>query len=68
MEEIIAKGDIPPMPDGVKIRYIRQGDLKRRESGGILEKWVRNIVEKVRTGECLSLEPYPGMDWLKMTW
>ena len=56
------------MPDGVKIRYIRQGELKRRESGGISEKWVRNVVEKVRTGECLSLEPYPGMDWLKMTW
>lgn len=56
MEEIVAKREVPPLPEGVKVRYIRCGDFPRREAAGLSEADFRNMAEKIRTGSCLNVE------------
>lgn len=55
MEEIIAKREVPPLPKGIKIQYLRKGDLPR-QCGGISERDIHDIAEEVCAGKCLSLE------------
>ena len=56
MEEIVARREVPAMPEGVKVRYLREGELERQKGEGLSEELIRGVVERVRTGECLSLE------------
>ena len=56
MEEIVAKRKVPVMPEGVKIRYVRCGEFSRQETAGISEADFRDMIEKIRTGEFLSVE------------
>lgn len=56
MEEIVSKREIPPLPEGIKIGYVRQGNLPIQKYSEMSEKDIWDIVEKVRTGKCLSLE------------
>ena len=56
MAEIGARREVPAMPEGVKVRYLREGDLERQKGEGLSEELIRGVVERVRTGECLSLE------------
>ena len=55
MEEIIRKREVPAMPEGIKIQMASRSALPGEESGDLSEESVRDIVEKVRTGEYLSL-------------
>ena len=58
-EEIIAKQEVPPMPEGVKIQSASRGALPGLELDDISEAGIRDIVKKVRTGKYSSLMMSP---------
>ena len=60
MEEIVKKGDVPPLPEGVKIRMAGRGALPGLEIQDLSEESIRSIVDKVRTGKYRSvmIAPY----------
>ena len=55
MEEIIKKGPVPDMPEEVRIQGASAGALSSREIRDLSPESIREIVEKVRTGEYPSL-------------
>ncbi len=55
MEEIIKKGPIPAMPEGIKIPYAAYGAMPDQEIGYISEKDIPDIVGKVQNGTYTSL-------------
>lgn len=55
MEEIIPKRNAPALPEGLKIRYVRQDSLPRQDMG-LSEEHLQRIAEQVRSGKCRSLE------------
>ena len=55
MEEIIKKGPVPEIPESIKIQGASWGALPRQKISDISRENIRNIVEKVRTGEYRSL-------------
>ena len=59
MEEIVKKGDVPPLPEGVKIRMASRGALPGLEIQDLSEESIRSIVDKVRTGKyrCVMMAP-----------
>ena len=59
MEEIVKKGDVPPLPEGVKIRMASRGALPGLEIQDLSEESIRSIVEKVRTGKYRSVMMAP---------
>ena len=59
MEEIVKKGDVPPLPEGVKIRMASRGALPGLEIHDLSEESIRSIVEKVRTGKYRSVMMAP---------
>ena len=59
MEEIVKKGDVPPLPEGVKIRMASRGALPGLEIQNLSEESIRSIVEKVRTGKYRSVMMAP---------
>lgn len=59
MEEIVKKGDVPPLPEGVKIRMASRGALPGLEIQDLSEESIRPIVEKVRTGKYRSVMMAP---------
>jgi hypothetical protein len=58
-EEIIAKQEVPLMPEGVKIQSAGRGALPGLELDDISEAGIRDIVKKVRTGKYSSLMMSP---------
>ena len=54
MEEIVRKRDVPPLPEGIRVRYLTEGDSDRRACRG--EADIRELVRRFRAGECSSLE------------
>lgn len=62
MEEIIRKREIPPMPEGIKIRMASRGSLPSQEISDISQLGVQDIVKKVRTGKYLSVMMAPDED------
>ena len=59
MEEIVKKGDVPPLPEGVKIRMASRGALPGLEIQNLSEESIRSIVDKVRTGKYRSVMMAP---------
>lgn len=59
MEEIVKKGDVPPLPEGVKIRMASRGALPGLEIQDLSEESIRSIVDKVRTGKYRSVMMAP---------
>ena len=59
MEEIIIKGPVPDMPEEIKIQGASCGALPSQEIRDLSPKSIREIVEKVRTGEYPSLMLMP---------
>lgn len=59
MEEIVKKGDVPPLPEGVKIRMASRGALPDLEIQDLSEESIRSIVDKVRTGKYRSVMMAP---------
>ena len=59
MEKIVKKGDVPPLPEGVKIRMASRGALPGLEIQDLSEESIRSIVEKVRTGKYRSVMMAP---------
>ncbi|MEY8231019.1 hypothetical protein AALA82_05300 [Oscillospiraceae bacterium 50-16] len=59
MEEIVKKGDVPPLPEGIKIRMASRGALPGLEIQDLSEESIRSIVEKVRTGKYRSVMMAP---------
>ena len=59
MEEIVKKGDVPPLPEGVKIRMASRGALPGLEIQDLSGKSIRSIVDKVRTGKYRSVMMAP---------
>ena len=59
MEEIIKKGEVPPLPEGIKIQMASRGALPSQAIKNISAAGVRDMVEKVRTGKYLSLMMAP---------
>lgn len=59
MEEIVKKGDVPPLPEGVKIRMASRGALPSLEIQDLSEESIRSIVDKVRTGKYRSVMMAP---------
>ena len=55
MEEIVKKGPIPAMPEGIKIPFVAQGAMSDQEIGYITEKDIPDIVGKVQNGTYTSL-------------
>lgn len=55
-EGIIAKREVPELPEGVKIHYVKCGDFPRKEAADISEADFRDMVEKIRVGQYLSVE------------
>lgn len=55
MEEIIKKGPVPALPEGIKIPYAAYGAMPDQEIGYISEKDIPDIVQKVQSGEYSSL-------------
>ena len=55
MEEIVKKGPIPAMPEGIKIPFAAQGAMPDQEIGYISEKDIPDIVGKVQNGTYTSL-------------
>ena len=62
MEEIIRKREIPPMPEGIKIRMASRGSLPSQEISDISQLGVQDIVKKVRTGKYRSVMMAPDED------
>ena len=58
-EEIIAKQEVPPMPEGVKIQSAGRGALPGLEIQDLSEESIRSIVDKVRTGKYRSVMMAP---------
>ena len=58
-EEIIAKQEVPPMPEGVKIQSAGRGALPSLKLDDISEAGIRDIVKNVRTGAYPSLMMSP---------
>ena len=59
MEEIVKKGDVPPLPEGVKIHMASRGALPGLEIQDLSEESIRSIVDKVRTGKYRSVMMAP---------
>lgn len=59
MEEIVKKGDVPPLPEGVKIRMASRGALPGLEIQDLSEESIQSIVDKVRTGKYRSVMMAP---------
>lgn len=59
MEEIVKKGNVPPLPEGVKIRMASRGALPGLEIQDLSEESIRSIVDKVRTGKYRSVMMAP---------
>lgn len=59
MEEIVKKGDVPPLPEGIKIRMASRGALPSLEIQDLSEESIRSIVDKVRTGKYRSVMMAP---------
>ena len=59
MEEIVKKGNVPPLPEGVKIRMASRGALPGLEIQDLSGKSIRSIVDKVRTGKYRSVMMAP---------
>lgn len=59
MEQIVKKHEIPLMPEGIRIQMAGRGALPSQAIEDISASGVREIVEKVRTGEYLSLMMAP---------
>ena len=59
MEEIVKKGDVPPLPEGVKIRMASRGALPGLEIQDLSEESIRSIVDKVRTRKYRSVMMAP---------
>ena len=55
MKEIIKKGLVPAMPEGIKIPFAAQGAMPDQEIGYISEKDIPDIVKKVQNGTYTSL-------------
>ena len=55
MEEIIKKGPVPAMPEGIKIPFAAQGAMPDQGIGYISEKDIPDIAEKVQNGTYTSL-------------
>ena len=59
MEEIIKKGPVPDMPKEIRIQGASAGALSSQEISDLSPESIREIVEKVRTGEYPSLMLMP---------
>ena len=59
MEEIIKKGPVPDMPEEIRIQGAGAGALSSQEISDLSPESIREIVEKVRTGEYPSLMLMP---------
>lgn len=59
MEEIVKKREVPPLPEGIKIQMASWGALSSQEITDISEAGIQDIIEKVRTGKCLSVMMAP---------
>lgn len=59
MEEIVKKGNVPPLPEGVKIRMASRGALPGLEIQDLSEESIQSIVDKVRTGKYRSVMMAP---------
>ena len=59
MEESVKKGNVPPLPEGVKIRMASRGALPGLEIQDLSEESIRSIVDKVRTGKYRSVMMAP---------
>ena len=59
MEEIVKKGNVPPLPEGGKIRMASRGALPGLEIQDLSEESIRSIVDKVRTGKYRSVMMAP---------
>lgn len=59
MEEIIKKREVPMLPEGIKIQMASEGALSSQEIADISEAGIRDIVNKVRIGEYLSVMMSP---------
>ena len=59
MEEIIKKGPVPDMPEEIRIQGASAGALSSQEISDLSPESIREIVEKVRTGEYPSLMLMP---------
>ena len=60
MEKIIKKHAVPMLPEVIKIQMASRGALPGQELQDISEAGIRDIVNKVRTGQYLSLMMVPG--------
>ena len=59
MEEIIKKGPVPDMPEGIRIQGASRGALPSQEIRDLSLKSIQEIVEKVRAGKYTSLMLMP---------
>lgn len=59
MEQIVKKHEIPLMPEGIRIQMASRGALPSQAIEDISPSGVREIVEKVRTGEYPSVMMAP---------
>ena len=55
MKEIIAKKEVPVMPEEMKIPFASEGAMPDQEIGYLSEKDIPDIAEKVRNGTYTSL-------------
>ena len=55
MEEIVKRGPVPAMPEEIKIQGASWGALPSQEIRDLSPESIRDIVEKIRTGERRSL-------------
>lgn len=55
MEEIVKKGPVPKLPEGIKIPFASEGAMPDQKIGYLSEKYIQDVVQKVRSGEYARL-------------
>lgn len=62
MEEIVKKGPVPAMPEGIKINFAAHGSMPGQKLADISEQGIQDMIRKVKNGRYSSLLLAPEED------